>query len=384
MKICILTHSLHNNYGGILQAYALQYKLRGMGHDVVTVRDNYHGENLKYTYKYYLIRLFIKIMSSIKVIKYIRSSNSTLNSYINSYNVGANNYNFINRYIKTITLFEKNACTSSKKITKYDVIIVGSDQVWRPLYVSPYIYMLEFIKDLDITRIAYAASFGVDTIDEYSAEQIQMGSSALKRFKAISVREDSGVKLCKEHFGVKAEHLLDPTMLLNVDDYIRLIESSNKKKKRKEKIIMCYILDKNKEKMDVVNHISTQLNLEPIEVMPKETFDSKTKDVSECVYPHVSEWLAGFRDAEYVITDSFHGTVFAIIFNISFIAINNSVRGSARFDSLLKMYGLENRLISSVDDLTENHLKPIDYERINKIREEWKIKSLNFLKTNLT
>ena len=125
------------------------------------------------------------------------------------------------------------------------------------------------------------------------------------------------------------------------------------------------------------------MGLTLLEVMPEEIFNKHTKDISKCIFPSVSKWLAGFRDASFVVTDSFHGTVFSIIFNKPFISIANKKRGVSRFTSLLKIFGLENRLISSREEISDHLLDGIDFDRINDIKEEWQKKSLGFLKDNL-
>ena len=146
---------------------------------------------------------------------------------------------------------------------------------------------------------------------------------------------------------------------------------------------MCYVLDKTPEKSAIINSVKEKLNLRTLEVMQEEPLTLETKDISKCIYPSVSKWLSGFRDASFVVTDSFHGTVFSIIFNKPFICIGNQMRGLTRFTSLLKIFGLENRLIFSQKDFSEKLLENIDYEKVNSIKQQWQSKSIEFLKENL-
>ena len=179
-----------------------------------------------------------------------------------------------------------------------------------------------------------------------------------------------------------AVHVLDPTMLLSKDDYLKLIESEDRP--CSADMLLTYVLDRAPEKNEIINKIGNALHLTPYENGPVKYFSNIVENnVPECVFPSVSGWLAGFRDAQFVVTDSFHGTVFSIIFNKPFVAILNSERGASRFISLLCILGLENRLISTVGEVSEEHLRPIDYTEVNKILNEWKLKSINYLTTNL-
>ena len=176
-----------------------------------------------------------------------------------------------------------------------------------------------------------------------------------------------------------AVHVLDPTMLLSKDDYLKLIESEDSP--CSTNMLLTYVLDRVQEKSEIINKIGNALHLTPYENGPAKYFSNIIENnVPECVFPSVSRWLAGFRDAQFVVTDSFHGTVFSIIFNKPFVAILNSERGASRFISLLSILGLENRLISTGDEVSEEHLRPIDYTEVNKILNEWKLKSINYIR----
>lgn len=118
--------------------------------------------------------------------------------------------------------------------------------------------------------------------------------------------------------------------------------------------------------------------------MPKQELTPESTDINDCIYPSVSSWLRGFRDAQFVITDSFHGTVFAIIFNKPFLSIVNKNRGASRFYSLLKIFNLENRIIRDQKELQERMHQPINFEQVNTIRKQWQKLGKLFLSQNLT
>lgn len=384
MEILILTQPLHTNYGGLLQAYALQQILKGMGHDVVTdrlgvvrklplwnraLRFLYHAVQfcILKNYRYYPYRyLFVSFDKESKAKR----------------SISINTDRFVNTHIDTIDLLTRSNESVIDAVRQFDAIVVGSDQVWRATMSDIPTYFLSFTKAINVKRIAYAASFGTDDLNEYSKMDMKIASESIKLFDAVSVREKSGVHLCRDYFKMDAVHVLDPTMLLSKDDYLKLIEEEDKP--CSENILLTYVLDRTQEKNDIIQRVGEALHLTSCENGAVKYFSNVVEsNVSECIYPSVSRWVAGFRDAQFVVTDSFHGTVFSIIFNKSFVAILNSKRGSSRFISLLSVLGLENRLISTTNDLLEEHLKPIDYTEVNKILNDWRYLSISFMERHL-
>lgn len=206
---------------------------------------------------------------------------------------------------------------------------------------------LEFTRGWDIKRIAYATSFGVDDLSEYIPDEIRQCASALQLFDSVSVREDSGVRLCREHFAVEARHVLDPTMLLSKEDYETLVNQSNVAESPGD--MLCYILDPTEFKSKVISEISSEKGLTPFNVFAET--DNTRLPLQQRVQPPVESWLRGFMDAKFIVTDSFHACVFSIIFGKPFIAIGNAGRGMSRFTSLLSQLSLENRLLPTESDL---------------------------------
>ena len=384
MEILILTQPLHTNYGGLLQAYALQQILKGMGHDVVTdrlgvvrklplwnraLRFLYHAVQfcILKNYRYYPYRyLFVSFDKESKAKR----------------SISINTERFVNTHIDTIDLLTRSNESVIDAVRQFDAIVVGSDQVWRATMSDIPTYFLSFTKAINVKRIAYAASFGTDDLNEYSKMDMKIASESIKLFDAVSVREKSGVHLCRDYFKMDPVHVLDQTMLLSKDDYLKLIEEEDKP--CSENILLTYVLDRTQEKNDIIQRVGEALHLTSCENGAVKYFSNVVEsNVSECIYPSVSRWVAGFRDAQFVVTDSFHGTVFSIIFNKPFVAILNSKRGSSRFISLLSVLGLENRLISTTNDLLEEHLKPIDYTEVNKILNDWRYLSISFMERHL-
>lgn len=362
MKIGILTQPLRNNYGGLLQAYALKKVLEDSGNEVWILRRE-APQWYEDTHRFVItqikrsIKIFLRKPTGL-TLKESKLISTETEKFVNKY--------FLNkspRLLSTIKLKEY------VEDNRFDAIVVGSDQVWRPIYNADIRNnFLDFCEgDTTITRVAYAASFGVDTW-EFSEEQTKTCRRLAPLFDAISVREDSGVELCRKYLGVSATHVLDPTLLLEKEDYVKLIQEWGEQQSQGD--LFCYILDADDKKMSFIDKAKRKMGRAPFSVYPRleRTPENIRKHPESCVYPRVTQWLRAFNDAEMVITDSFHGCVFSIIFNIPFWCIGNPERGNARFDSLLKLFHLEDRLVgTNAQDIDFN--APVDWSSVNEIRK---------------
>jgi exopolysaccharide biosynthesis predicted pyruvyltransferase EpsI len=370
-KIAILTQPLHDNYGGLLQAYALSTVLKKYGD--VTIANRWYGHDSA------LFRLISKIKNQLFDPKPKLSIQQKKL-------ISQHTFAFREKYIPNLS----HRLTTQKQMKDFanqgfDTYVVGSDQCWRPRY-SPCIenYFLDFVPEKkEITRISYAASFGTSDW-EFNGKQSKTCKNLIQKFDAVSVREDSGVDLCSKFFDSEAIHLIDPTMLLNINDYNTITNKENQKRSNGD--LKVYILDKTDEKKGIVDFIALKTGLSPFEVMPKKRIKTDKIDIIEnFIYPSPIAWLQGYQDASFVIADSFHGTVFSILYNIPFIAVGNKGRGMARFESLLRMFGLENRLLTNfTKEDAQNILdNDIDWLRVNNILEKEKAKAFEFLNTYL-
>lgn len=372
MKLAILTQPLFFNYGGLLQAYALQTILERMGHEVIILNRETTSASVRFPNNLVLdAKYFLR--------KILRKPNVTRNSRQNKL-ISSKTQKFTDSYLHT-----SPSLYSVKLLNKYlskhpqDGFVVGSDQVWRPS-MSPCLtnYFLDFTKLQNVKRIAYAASFGVDCWEFTDADTVACSALA-KIFDAISVREASGVALCEEYLEVDAVHVLDPTLMLEKEDYIQLANEANETKI--DGSLFCYVLDKSEEKQTVIKTISQKQGLKDFYCMPAlhDSPENIERDPDNCIYPPVTQWLRSFMDAEMVLTDSFHGTAFSIIFNKPFWVIGNKARGLSRFESILGIFGLQDRLITPEQASSIDWIAPIDWERVNAVRKEWQNMSQDFL-----
>ena len=369
MKCGIITQPLRLNYGGILQAFALQTVLERLGNNVEVIQTKYNNypepKGLKASVVY----------GKRAILKFLGLSDTPVfaEKQLNEQwpIVSEHTRRFIKQYVhvREISSFDE---VDSKD---YDVLVVGSDQVWRPAYSNLYQCFLQFAENWDVKRIAYAASFGTDE-KEYTSEQVAVCKSLIKKFDAVSVREDSGVAMCEEYFGVQAQHVLDPTLLLDKEDYINLVKESGIGPSEGD--LFVYMLDPSTEKNTIVAQIAVQRHLKPFTV--KSNSDYKYAQLEDRIQPPMEQWLRGFMDAKFVVTDSFHGCVFSIIFNKPFIVIGNAERGLSRFTSLLYSLGLEDRLIK----IGENKKKSFDSIEIEDYSmQQMREDAMSFIRQNI-
>lgn len=379
MKIGIITHPIIYNYGGILQNYALQQVLIEMGHEVYTI-DRLTETALKVKVLSLGKRILLKLKG--KNVK-LRGWQTEEESEI----INRNTRGFVNQYINTTdSIITDSQIKEIHKKYDFDGYIVGSDQVWRRNKArGNNLEFLEFVEgDSAVKKIAYSASFGVSDW-EYNELETKKLRKLVQLFDAVSVREDAGVQLCKEYLKVNAKLLVDPSMLLTKDRYVSLVEKEGIKSSNGN--LFSYILDRNDNKSQIIKKISKDLGLDSFEVMPEQDYKMELKDdfdINKCVFPKIEQWLRGFMDAEFVITDSFHGTAFSILFNKPFIAIVNENRGASRFYSLLKSFGLENRAITEKKSVDLRLIREsIDFVEVNRILNQEREKSRIFLKEAL-
>lgn len=333
MKIAILTHPLISNYGGILQAYALSAYLRRNGHDVMILNRQ---SNMPY------INRLIK--SLLIFIHHPRYNNPR--------------YKFLAQFVKRNIDYSKPLWTTRDLNTfvdsnNFDIVIVGSDQVWRSDFAMnyEYNYFLDFVPT-KIKKVSYAASFGLSNW-KYTNEQTKRIRELIKEFTAISVREDEGVELCYDNLNINACHVLDPTMLLRDKDYDKIIS----KRIISENYIFVYWLGSEEEKKKALSntHIDNR-RIVDISLRGSEVLMS------------IEDWLSYIKYADIVITDSYHGCVFSLLFHKKISLNRNDSGGNGRIDSLFRMLSIE------------KNTEELDYTIVESALERERTKSYNFIK----
>lgn len=374
MKIAILTQPLLLNYGGIIQAWALQQILKKNGEHEPEIISRIGVANLSDRLLSFGKTISLKVLGKAK--NRVLSNPLTQGYYPF---LSCCDKSFVdNEIVKSKLLYSNSQLLSFLSNHNYDAFLVGSDQVWREEF-SPQIetYFFDFLSKNDHRkRIAYAASFGLEQ-NYISEEKLPLCKRLLQRFDAVSVREDGGLRIAREEFGRKdAIKVLDPTLLLNSEDYLRLIKP--KDRNRGDAYIAAYILDDNEDKRKIVDSVS--------KTRGKDVRTMSASFIGRDM-PTISQWLANIAFADFVVTDSFHGCVFSIIFRKPFIAIGNKWRGLDRFTSLLNEFGLSNRMVQNNSDFCNNAsilTTAIDYSLVERKMHTLRTKSLKFLEKALT
>lgn len=374
MNIALITLSLHTNYGGILQAYALKTVLEGYGNEV-TLLDPKEKVRLPKWWKapaVYLKRGLLSVFKGEAGPEVFREIRLRRERPL----ISAETARFISAHLTTMEIKSYESVPEC-----FDAFVVGSDQVWRPRYFGKIENaFLDFTSCLDVVRVAYAASFGTDQL-EYDFQQIENCSALLKDFNGVSVREDSAVSMCDEWFECdRAVQVLDPVMLLPKEHYEGIAKGYATG--RTHFRAMEYFLDVPGNIDNVRRLVKRAAGLEVVDVsVPAD----RRIPVSKRVVPPLESWLSEIADASFVLTDSFHVCVLSILFHKPFLVVANAARGLSRIESLLRTFSLESRLVQGIDpdDDGEGWLMEIDWDNVDRILEARKSESLAFLEKYL-
>lgn len=371
MKIALIIFRIGPSHGSILQTYALTRILESMGHEV-TIIDRHRPLTINKLFK-----ALLAIMKRIITLKF-----NIDGIYITEYpkDVMSNINVFIDRELRKQTL-RVSRDTELRRIGKaaFDAYIVGSDQTWRPKYVyNIYNYYLDFVpQNRIVKRLAYAPSFGTSDW-EYTVVQEDRCNELIKLFDGVSVRELDGVSLCKSHYKINAVHVLDPTMLLTADNYLKVIHKST----NKESFVGYVFLDKTDEKLKIVQKICNIIGLKAKQILLLN--DAKNPRVEDKAVPSIDSWISNIVNSDFIVTDSYHATVFSLLFHRPFITVANENRGLSRISSLLGLFNFEDRLINNESQIMRDIMiyekDWMEFERILKITRD---KSISFLASHL-
>lgn len=348
MKIGLLTYHHSANNGAMLQAYATAKALRKLGHDVqfVDIRqpEKHHTGIIG------LLANLVNCRRNFKVRK------------------------FKSKYYPPLSRRYYSVDELRNNPPQVDCLMVGSDQVWNP-HISKEMAMAYFLDfgGESLKRIAYGSSFGQNQWigDEPFTANVQ---KALNRFSACSVREETGINILKNSFGKDATLVVDPTMLFcKYEELTGLVTECNE--------VVCYKLNRTPDFFKNISFVKRYTGL-PVRLLNNAY---PVRGLRYTYPPSVDEWIRRIGGARYVITDSFHGTVFSILYKRDFVVLKNNDGKDSRMLDLLKSLGLENRALDSVQSLQEDKLwlNPIDYTMVEPKLDALRKASWNYLKTAL-
>ena len=379
-KVGIVSCYFKNNYGSMLQAYATQkiLDMNNIPNETINIDNNIDFKKGKR--KYYLKNLFnFKFiiakfgMIKLKVDKIINKKlGKNIDIRTKKYNDFKKNFNLSRACNDYISL---NYLASEK----YSDVIVGSDQLWLPVNVVADYYTLNWVPE-HINKISYATSFGISNINKKYNE---LYKKFLKNINYISVREKSGVKIIKD-YGLDAKLVCDPTLLLTKEEWDII---SGKDRIIKDKYILCYFLGKNIEHRKFAERLKEETGYKIVSLNHADEY-VKYSDKFADITPYdidPKEWINLVKNAEYILTDSFHGTIFSIIFNKIFFDFRrhnskSKVSTNSRIDSLLETVGIsKERILTGLEDVKEVLKYKIDYDIVNEKVKRFREKSKKWL-----
>jgi len=368
MKIGILTFHTSENYGAVLQAYALQETLKREFNSSEVEIINYAPITTKKSYRIYKYK-------SNNIIKQFLLYCLTTYYYFALKNKKNKFYSFVNNFLNLSNQTYLTELEFLGNIPNYDVYITGSDQVFNPNNPNnKRIFFLDFPKNKS-KKIAYAPSFGVT---QFSDEQKEKITSFISSFDALSCRENEGANFLTKITGKKVPVVLDPVFLLSEKEWNKVIVLP----KTKDKYIFIYDLNGGEALVKIANKIKGKTGYKIVCCTSKITafyhIDKQLYNLGP------QEFLGYIKNAEYVVTDSFHGTAFSVVFNKKFYSYIAFSKTSSRIISLLKNLGIDNRLVLK-ESLSSFHVENKLFNSnkyLNKL-DDLKKKSILYLSDNI-
>ncbi len=349
-NVGIIGYWFASNYGGVASYYSLYRTIEKMGYTPFFI-DNPYFETDK-----------------------------------EGYNVFSRDF-FINQNILVAPAFDNDNLFKLNEFT--DVFLLGSDQVLTTSSIKGFgkLFLMDFASN-NKRRIAYSASCGGDNLNSDNV-LLNFAKNNLRKFDNISVREYSAVDILKNKFGIETQVLIDPIFFTKAQEYIELSKQS--KLNEENDYLFAYILDPTEDKKKVIEKIADELSLEVKVALDGRKFTHNSNfekmDMKENTLPELNEfeWLYYLCNSSYIVTDSFHGAVMAIILNKPFIMIANRDRGLPRFLTLAKMFNLGERLVENSNEINSKLInKKINFKNINRLIKQEVKKSITWLKENLS
>ena len=361
-RIGILTWHYYPNYGSRLQAYALYRYLSICGFEVIFI--NYRNKIFGRTSIIRRIGLFCIFMIPMDICRYL--SNKLIFA----------SRRFDNKYLpQTKEVYSEEELF--KIISNYNAIICGSDQIWAPNVYNP-IYMLDFVPD-NINKVSYAASIGLESIPD---EMVENYKKYIGRIDHISVREEKGKEVLKNQCGIESTVVLDPTLLLPKEEWDKL----KKKSTIKEKYIFCYFLKKDHQYKELVKDFAKKNDYAIYGVSDNandsswmQTFDFRT------VGPQ--EFIGLIESAQCIFTDSYHGTIFSMIYHKPFLLFerftsNDTICQNSRIEQLRTYFGIEKNIVRA-DSINTIEIAQVNYDEFESALAKLREGSRSFLKQAL-
>lgn len=352
MKVALAINYDYHDYGGMLQAFATQRFLQKNGIDSNAINfDNLKGDISKRKWKYFLGNILdvsiVKEKSKLIEKKIKQKVNGRLKECMAERDAAFDE--FCKSHFKVSRAFDSWEDMAKASKTEYDAVVVGSDQLWLPSNVMADYYTLNWVPE-DVKKIAYATSFGIGSIP---AKYKKVYSQYLKRINYLSARETSGQDVIKELTGRDVQLVNDPALLLDANGWNEVVDE---KPLVQEEYVFCYFMGNNPEQRDFVKRLAKEKGLKVVALLHLDQYIASDEDYVDIAPWHVSpaDFVNLVKNAECVCTDSFHGTVFSIIYSRTFYTFKRfnkkaSLSTNTRITSLLTRLGLMSRLVEDMN-----------------------------------
>ena len=381
-KIGIITIEHIGNYGAELQCYATQKVLQSFGFDAEVIDYCYYKDyrykdskmsepfvsmtlkdRLSYVLKYRIVNRLID-----NVLFLFNSNISRRNNRFSTFH--AENTKMSKRYMSMPELYEAKM--------DYDVFVTGSDQVWNPSAqssIEP--YFLTFAPE-GAKKISYAASFGVSEIDSNLRERYK---EYLSKFDNISVRERNACDMVKQLVDKDTEWVLDPTLLLNKDEWLKVAKQYDN---IPERYVLVYTLFDSPAIFNLAKRIAQEKGISVLRIAKRAYMVNKIDGIRNILDAGPAEFVSIIAGADYVVTDSFHGTAFSVNFGIPFsVIVSSKKKNNSRMESLLNVAGLSERMVYEEDVSSVIYNDSIDFKEIENHIKKARVTSMNFFKKAL-
>lgn len=377
-KVAIVSCYFQHNYGSMLQAYATQMALDKLGYENETIDiSGFNGEIKKAKMLYFAkasltsdILLSKLGMAKTVLMRRVSKSEYAANSHIRAEKFDA----FSKQYFRLSPAYNSRAELGGKCEENYSAVLVGSDQLWLPGNIAADYYTLNFVPG-SVNTVAYATSFGQSKLPKDSAEKAKI---FLRKIKHIGVREESGQKLVKELVDRDVPVVCDPTLLFTGDEWMSI---QQEEPIVEGKYIFCYFLGNNPPHREFAKRLREKTGCKIVALTHLDEFVKSDEGYADETPYDIdpADFLNLIRNAEYICTDSFHCTVFSILYRKPFFTFRRYERKTSsstnsRLDTLFAMTGITGRLMSGSEDimtkLNESIYFDEAHERLEKIREE--------------
>lgn len=377
-KIAVVSCYFKHNYGSMLQAYATQMALDKLNYDNETIDiTGFNGEIKKAKLKYFAKASLTSdiLLSKLGMAKNVLKKKLSKGEYTNKTQIRDKKFDdFSKKYFRLSPIYSSMTELSNKCEERYSSVLVGSDQLWLPANIAANYYTLSFVPDT-VNTIAYSTSFGQSQLPKSVAKK---ASVFLNKIKHIGVREETGQKLVKDIASRNVPVVCDPTMLFTGEEWMSI---QQEKPIVDGKYIFCYFLGNNPSHRDFVKRLKKKTGYKVVALTHLDEYVKSDENYADETPYDVdpADFVNLIRNAKYVCTDSFHCSVFSILYRKQFLTFRRFNRDTiqstnSRLDSLFNLVGVDNRFVNPEDDVKKYLNMDTDYdsvhEKLAKVREQ--------------